>query len=210
MRKKRVRERGALDLIEESVHLLRSCPISGGAWYAFGTFPFLCGLLYFWADMSGGAFAAEHATEAALGIALLFVWMKICHAIFAAKLSAAITGDVAAFNWRDVARLGLFQAILQPTKLFILPIAAIITLPFAFTFAFYESVTVVGAAESVGELIKKAGRLAKLWPRQNHSGLLLMVLFALFAFANVTILLLFAPQLFKILTAWQQLLPGAD
>jgi hypothetical protein len=200
MRKKRARETGALDLIEESVHLLRSCPSSGLVWYALGTLPFLSALLYFWADMSGGAFAAEHATEGALGVALLFVWMKVCHAIFAAKLGAAITGEVLNFNWREGARLAVFQTILQPTKLFVLPVAALITLPFARTFAFYECVTALGASDTVGTLMRKAGRLAKLWPRQNHLGLLLMILFALFAFANIALLLLLAPHLFKILT----------
>jgi hypothetical protein len=200
MRKKRARERGALDLIEESVHLLRSCPASGAMWYALGTLPFLAGLLYYWADMSGGAFAEEHATEAALGLALLFCWMKFGQAIFAAKLGAAITGDAAEFSWRHLGRIALYQTILQPTKLFVLPIAALITLPFARAMAFYENVTALGAAESVGDLVKNAGRQAKLWPRQNHLGLLLLFLFGFFAFANVALLLLMAPHLFKTLT----------
>src|SRR2546423_2732360 len=200
MKKKRVRERGALDLIEESVHLLRSCPASAAAWYALGTFPFLSALLYFWADMSRGAFAEEHVTEAALGVAILFAWMKFGHSIFAAKLRAAITGEIANFSGRQVARVALFQTIIQPTKLFVLPIAALIALPFARAVAFYENVTALGAGETVGSLVRDAGRQAKLWPRQNHLGLVLLLLFAFFAFANLALLVLVAPHLFKALT----------
>ncbi|MFN2621774.1 MAG: hypothetical protein ABR611_02920 [Chthoniobacterales bacterium] len=200
MKKKRAREQGALDLIEEAVHLLRSCPANGAAWYAFATLPFLSALLYFWADMSRGAFAEDHVTEAALGLALLFGWMKFGHAIFAAKLRAAITGDVANFSVRQAARVALSQTILQPTKFFVLPIAALITLPFARAVAFYENVTALGAGETVSDLVRDAGRQAKLWPRPNHLTLALLLLFALFAFANLALLLLLAPHLFKALT----------
>ena len=200
MKKKRARERGALDLIEESVHLLRSCPASAAAWYAIGTVPFLSALLYFWADMSRGAFAEEHVTEAALGLAILFAWMKFGHSIFAAKLRAAITGDVANFSGKQAARVALFQTVIQPTKLFVLPLAALIALPFARAFAFYENATALGAGETVGSLFRHAGRQAKLWPRANHLGLALLLLFAFFAFANLALLVLLAPHLFKALT----------
>jgi hypothetical protein len=200
MKRKRARERGALDLIEEAVHLLRSGPASGIAWYAFATFPFLSALLYFWADMSRGAFAEDHVAEASLGVAMLFVWMKFGHAIFAAKLRGAMTGNVAPLSIRQSARIALFQTILQPTKLFVLPIAALITLPFARAVAFYENVTVLGAGESVSDLVRDAGRQAKLWPRPNHLTLALLLLFAFFAFANLALLVLIAPHLFKALT----------
>jgi hypothetical protein len=201
MKKKRVRERGALDLIEAAVHLLRSCPASAAGWYCLGTLPFLLALLYFWADMSRGAFAEEHANEAALGLAVLFAWMKFGQAIFAAQLRGVLTqGDAVPFTWRQRARLALFQAIVQPSKLFVLPIAALITLPFARAVAFYENVTAFGAAENVSSLIRNAGRQAKLWPRQNHLVLVLLLLFAFFAFCNLALLLLMAPHLFKMLT----------
>lgn len=200
MKKKRARERGALDLIEESVHLLRSSPASGAAWYALGTLPFLSALLYFWADMSRGAFAEEHVTEAALGLAVLFAWMKLGHSIFAAKLRAAITGDVANFSVRAAARVALFQTIIQPTKLFVLPIAALIALPFARAVGFYENATALGDGDTVGTLMRKAGRQAKLWPRSNHMGLALLLLFAFFAFINLGLLVVLGPHLFKGLT----------
>ena len=200
MKKKRAREQGAIDLIEQAVHLLRSCPASGAAWYAFATLPFLFALLYFWADMSRGAFAEDRLTEAALGLALLFAWMKLGHAIFAAKLRAAISGDLANFSVRQAARVALAQTILQPTKFFVLPIAALIALPFARAVAFYENVTALGAGETITALMRDAGRQAKLWPRPNHLTLALLLLFALFAFANLALLVLIAPHLFKALT----------
>jgi len=60
---------GAVDLLEEAVHLLRAAPASLYGFYALGTLPFVLGFLYFWADMSHGAFAREHAGRAAAAMA---------------------------------------------------------------------------------------------------------------------------------------------
>ena len=48
---------GALELIEQAVHLLRCAP-AGFCWptgYYFGSLPFVLGLLYFWADARAAA-----------------------------------------------------------------------------------------------------------------------------------------------------------
>ena len=51
-RSNRQLEKGAIDLIEEAVHLLRGAPLSVLAIYYMGALPFILSLLYFWADMS--------------------------------------------------------------------------------------------------------------------------------------------------------------
>ena len=74
--------RGALDLIDEAVHLLRRAPAGLLAVYYVGAMPFVLGLLYFWADMSRSAFAEKHLAASALGLAGLFIWMKCCQSVF--------------------------------------------------------------------------------------------------------------------------------
>src|SRR5690348_1581919 len=59
--------RAALDLIEDAVHLLRTTPASVWIAYYAGAVPFVLGLLYFWADMSCGAYAARRCPASALG-----------------------------------------------------------------------------------------------------------------------------------------------
>ena len=43
---------GALDVLEEAVHLLRRAPAGTLAWYYGATLPFVLGGLFFWADLS--------------------------------------------------------------------------------------------------------------------------------------------------------------
>ena len=88
-------EPAALDVAEEAVHLLRTAPAHVIAAYYVGSIPFILGLLYLWADMSRSAFAGRHCAPAALGLALLFVWMKIWQTIFAVGLKGSLTREPA-------------------------------------------------------------------------------------------------------------------
>ena len=90
--RKKTSEKGALELVEESVHLLRLSPLEVLGCYYIGTIPFALGFLFFWADMSQSAFAAQHCGRAAFVLVLLFVWMKTWQAIFGAQLANQIAG----------------------------------------------------------------------------------------------------------------------
>src|SRR5215467_2936976 len=100
-RRRQTNEKPAIELIEEAVHLLRQAPLSTLALYYIGSLPFVVGLLYFWAEMSRSPFASEHLVGEALGVALLFLWMKLWQARFSRKLWAQIGGHSPhAFGWR--------------------------------------------------------------------------------------------------------------
>src|SRR5437867_11736419 len=109
-----------LELIEQATHLLRLAPAGTLASYYIGVLPFLLGLLYFWSDMSRGAFAHRHAAEEALGVALLFLWMKTWQAVFAAHLRARLCGETSArWTFRRWLRVALLQTVVQPIGLFL-------------------------------------------------------------------------------------------
>src|SRR5438477_3699822 len=121
----RQRQRGmaALDLIEEAVHLLRTAPAGAFGWYFFGAMPFVAALLYCWSEMSWSADARADCAFDALLVALAFCWMKFCQAIFARKLGAQLKIDPdARMTFRAGLRMLAQQAIVQPSKLFILPV----------------------------------------------------------------------------------------
>ena len=61
-------DRGAIELIEEAVHLLRRAPLSVLAGYYAGSLPFVLALLYFWADMSRSPLAYDHLAGGAWGL----------------------------------------------------------------------------------------------------------------------------------------------
>lgn len=193
--------KGASELVEETVHLLRTNPVRALASYYIGSLPFVLGLLYFWADMSRSAFASQHVAEAALGLAGLFVWMKTWQAMFARQLLDTLTGNSPPLTWRRLLRTFIAQAALQPTALFVVPLASLPILPVAWVYAFYQNVTVFGADETgaMRALISRAGRQAALWPRQNHAILSVLCGFGLFVFVNWATVALLLPLALKTL-----------
>ncbi len=194
--------KGPIELIEETFHLLRLAPAATLACYYVGSLPFVLGLLYFWSDMSRSAFAAPRLPAATLGLAVLFVWMKCWQTIFARRLLAQLTGEpVPRRTPAAVLRLVLVQTSLQPSGLFLIPVALLIMLPFAWVYAFYQNVTVLGGGEdpAAGAVFKKAWRQASLWPLQNHYALLLLKLFGVFVFLNLAVAIVMIPYLLQTL-----------
>lgn len=193
---------GAVDFLEETVHLLRLAPPSSLVVYYIGSVPFVVGFLYFWTDMSRSAFAEERHGRAALAIALLFLWMKTWQAVFAGMLHENVTGQAdrpwAVSRFFRALRI---QAMVQPSALFLLPIAFAVTLPFGWAFAFYQNVTVFSstADADLTAVCKRASQQAQLWPGQNHALLAILGLFGLFVFLDVGIVLLQIPHLLKAL-----------
>lgn len=192
--------RSALDLIEDSVHLLRTAPLPVLLAYYVGAIPFVLGLLFFWADMSCGAFAQRRCPAAALGMVLLFVWLKCWQTVFTSALRARLAATPASkWDLPRVGRLVLVQGIVQPSRLLLLPVAFIVAIPFAWVLAFYENVTVLGDGSEPGVrvVLRRADAQARLWPKQNHLLLALLTLVAAVLWLNALIAVLTAPQLIK-------------
>jgi hypothetical protein len=198
-RPKRREGKGALELIEEAGHLLRLAPVNVLATYYVGALPFILGLLYFWADMSRGAFAWRHCPQASLGVAVLYLWMKCWQAVFARQLYARLSGQTPE-RWTPgrVARLVTTQTLVQPTSFFALPVAALIALPFGWTYAFYHNFSLYGDSDP-GPATRQAGRQASLWSGQNHVVILVLGLFGFYVFANLILGIAMLPMLLKML-----------
>jgi hypothetical protein len=184
---KRRPDKAAFELIEEAVHLLRQSPAGVHATYYLGAFPFVLGLLFFWADMSRNAFAPRMLVGGALGLAALFVWMKTWQAVFARQLRALASNRPApSMTLRRWGRVLLAQCVIQPFGLFVLLLAVLVLLPLGWAYAFFQNVTSLddGEEPEISVLLNKARRQATLWPRQNHLTLLIMFGFSFFVFLN--------------------------
>ena len=193
---------GPLDLIEEAVHLLRLAPAATLLPYYLGSLPFVLGLLFFWADLSRGSFAADRLALEALGMALLFAWMKTWQAVFARQLLARRCGEPEVLpSWLSLARIATAQTVLQPWGLVLLPLALVSVFPFGWVYAFYQNVTVLDATPEASprDLARQARRQACLWPAQNWCGLLALMVFGLFVFLNLASAFLLIPLLLKTL-----------
>jgi hypothetical protein len=181
-------EKAGLEVIEEATHLLRLTP--GSTWFSYyaGALPFVLGLLYFWSDMSRSALAGQRLPAAALGMTLLFLWMKTWQTVFAHQLMARVCGEPAPrWGLGRMLRVALAQTLLQPTGLFVLPVAFVLTVPFPWACAFYQNITALGVSEehAVGTLRRSAWRQARLWTAQNFTILMVIQLFGLFVLLNV-------------------------
>ncbi|MCC6487065.1 MAG: DUF4129 domain-containing protein [Candidatus Hydrogenedentes bacterium] len=160
----------ALDLIEEAVHLLRTAPLSYLAAYYVGALPFMLALLYYWVDMSRGAFSQDHAARGALMLAALFVWMKACHTVFASLVRARLLNQPPP-RWSPgrILRMIQTQMILQTTGLILLPAAIVTTVPYIWVHTWYQNVTILGDGEDddLWKVTTRAAGLARLWTTQN-------------------------------------------
>lgn len=173
-----------IETVEQAVNVLRNSPASLLATYYVGTLPFVLALVYFWADMSQGRFAAAHAGLSSLGLAVLFVWMKTWQTFFARRTLSAVQ-DTAPEPLRlsRVVHTAMTQTIVQSTGFFLIPLATLILAPLPQTYAFYQNVTVLddGARTGRVDLIRRSFREAVRWPRQLITVLWLVSPFVLVA-----------------------------
>ena len=197
---KRGRGRTGIEVVEEAFHLLRRVSPSTLAVYGTGAVPYLAGLLAFAADMMRNPFADERLGGEALGIALLFLWLKLWQSAFGRRLRSLAAGE-APPRWspRSAAHDLFVAAALQPSGLFLIPAALAITLPFGWVFAFYQNATVDPgeAGQGIRNAWRLAARRARLRPRQNHAALLILLLLASFIFVNVAGALALLPYLVR-------------
>ncbi len=192
----------ALDMIEEAGHVLRRLPVSAWLEFTVGCLPFALGLLYFWADMSRGAYAEERLAPLSVMLVGLFFWMKYWQSMFAQSLRAVIHGHpkrrpTLRRRWNIL----LLNAAIHSTALFLLPVALVLTIPFPHVYAFYHNITVLADGEegSLRTNIARAWRAAGLWTGQNILLILSMKMFALLVFLNWMITLAQLPHLLKML-----------
>lgn len=170
-KKKRGDERNGFELVGEALDLFRILPLSTIAVYYIGAIPFIVGLLFFWADMSRSAFAKNHCVEAALGMAILFLWMKCSQAVFSSMVRDRITGrESHNLTFKRISRVIFVQTLIQPSGLLVLPVALIVLMPFYAAYSFYENVTNIcmRTEEDISLIIKRAWKQALLWAQQAN------------------------------------------
>lgn len=192
--------RPAIDLIEEAVHALRRARPVVHAAYLVGVVPFLLGVLFFLADMSRSPFAADRCVPASLGLAALYVWMRCWQTVACRLLRAEVSGITPApWRGRDLVRLVALHSALSPVSLLLLFSALLAVLPYAWAFAFHQSLVTActGSVPTVTEGWREAWRQAFRWPYQNHFALSLLALFGLVVLINLLVVTIYLPYLLK-------------
>jgi hypothetical protein len=126
--------------------------------------------------------------------------MKCWHVVFAARVKMNISGQpLPQWSLQRILSLVATQTLIHATAFFILPLAALIALPFGWCYAFYQNVTAEATVElsDLKALCKKAWFQARLWPRQNHILLSIFFLFGIIVFLNIAGAIYILPHLLK-------------
>jgi hypothetical protein len=190
----------ALDLVEEAMHLLRRKNSYALAEYYLGSLPFILSLLYFWSDMSRNPMAAWYCGPSSAGVALTFIWMKLWHARFCRNLWCRLQDTVPApWSWKRMLSTAARQSFLHSLGIFVLPLAAVVVVPFGWVYAFFQNLSTLDEiyGKDVSGLARAAKDQAALWPGQNHLILTIMSLFGSFVFLNLALGIVAVPYLLK-------------
>ncbi len=196
-RKDRADEKGAIDIIEEATRMLRLLPAGTLGLYYAGSLPFVLAFLYFWADMSRGAFAHQYAAKAAFSLTVLYIWMKCWQAAFCIRLKADLLGQTPpAWTARRILRLIAVQTAIQPFAFVALPVASALMLPFVRVYAYFHHASAAeGAAADIRDVSRQAWREAGLFPAQAHIFVMIYSLLGIVVFLNCGTIIYLAPAM---------------
>ncbi|MBY0506047.1 MAG: DUF4129 domain-containing protein [Bryobacteraceae bacterium] len=182
-----------LDLLEQAFGLLRRLPATAWITYFSGTGLFCLAFLFFWEEMTHSSAAAERVGIESLLLGVLLLVMFAAQASFSLRLRQLLEPGEAL----DRPGLLLLQCLVQPTKLLILPAAALAILPFAAVAAFYQHFAVLRARDAVSWRVafRQARRLSQRGIWQTWIALALFALFGLLVWVNLFTLLALLPML---------------
>ena len=188
---RRRRETGALQILEEAFHLLRSTDVACFWTFYLGAVPFALGMLYFVADMSRSSMAGRDAAFVAVAMTVLYFWMRYTQAKFCAGLWRTLSpGSERPVSRRDrfasLAALWLLQALHLP----ILVIGAFFAIPLGWVIAAQQNLSVLALTQDHGgrplrELLLKSIRFSHHEWAQNHAILLIFFFISLFTWVNI-------------------------
>lgn len=188
---RRRRETGALQILEEAFHLLRSTDVACFWTFYLGAVPFALGMLYFVADMSRSSMAQRDAAFVAVAMTALYFWMRYTQAKFCAGLWRTLSpGSERPVSRRDrfasLAALWLLQALHLP----ILVIGAFFAIPLGWVIAAQQNLSVLALTQDYGgrplrELLLKSIRFSHHEWAQNHAILLIFFFISLFTWVNI-------------------------
>ena len=191
-----MRPRSGIELLERSVFLIREAGLASLCIYLIGALPWAIGLLFYFADMTYNARSNNHLAEYALGMALLFLWKNCWQAVYTNALYDCLSGERRTWRRGRWMRLVLITCAVQPVSILVLPLAMLITLPYAQALAFFKNLQLFAGMDEP-RAGREAWRLSLSDGRQNWIGLAIAALAWLIAFLNILILLAGLPQLAK-------------
>jgi len=198
-----VNDAGAIEIVEEAIHVLRGLGVRAWALAWTGAIPFSLGVLLFWRDMRHYSRNAESCAWESCLLVVLLLWLNIWRGMFAARVRAQLSGAAPDGNANLLRLLGI-HLVLGNCKLLLMPLAAVVMLPVPGVVAFFRMATAVAATDR-DNLWKTVAKARKLAASQAQPVLLVLLLgfTGVLLFANIAALLALLPQLVRILTGYE-------
>jgi hypothetical protein len=192
----------AFTLAEEAAALARSASPFAWAIYLSGIVPFFGLLLFEASDIMQNPLALDRLLLVSLGLALCYVWMHACQAMFSGALYAQATDSEFAPGRPAIFSSVANQAAIQPLKLIAWPCALILVVPHAVVTMFFQHALLAGSAPdvSVGDVAHIAAKQAKTRQSESYFFLAIVLLLRLILWANLLVLLFTLPALWHIFT----------
>jgi hypothetical protein len=189
--KRRKTETGALQILEEAFHLVRTVDLGAFWWYCAGAVPWSVGLLYFVADMGRSSLAGRDAAFAAVAMTLLWMWMRFTQAKYSAMLWERLNPGhrtVGGFAGRARAISALW--FLQAFQIPMLVLGLFFAIPLGWILATQQNLSVLALTQPHGDrplrgLLGTAIRWSHDQWAQNHG--LLLIFFFVFLFTEINL-----------------------
>jgi hypothetical protein len=188
---RRTSETGALQILEEAFHLVRTADPAAFRWYGVGAVPWAVGLLYFVADMSRSSLAARDAAFAAVAMTLLWMWMRFTQAKYSAMLWERLNPGHRTIGGLDkraraISALWFLQAFQVP----MLVVGLFFAIPLGWILATQQNLSVLALTQRHGDrplrgLLGTAIRWSHDQWAQNHG--ILLVFFFVFLFTEINL-----------------------
>ena len=196
---------GAVEMLEDGVHLLRQAPPGTLLCYWTGGIPLALAALRFWNDITNPRTTGLACLAESFGMALLLTWMNCWRAVFAGRLRRQLSGaSDAPWTRRRIWRLAAVQAFLGASRLVVLPCALAIGFPLAAVMAFYRDAAALSdRGLEPAEVIRRARQLARRGQGQSWILASLLLLLGLLVMCNVFLTLALLPQLVRMLTGYE-------
>ena len=199
-KEKGANDKSAIDIIEESFHILRSNCGRLLPLYLIGTIPFAAMFLFFMNDAAiDPSISAKIPHQAAL-LTLLFMLKSGFDSFFCFRineiLNIAPREKIGAAN---ILMVFVFLGIVKPFCIIFYLLSLIFLLPFGWILAFSHNMTALSFCEQndFWKLVKKSWSLACVNPSQNHLLIAVIAFFALAVFLNTGVMILLMPLLMK-------------
>ena len=191
-----------IGVLEDAVRLLRSAGFSVVSLHWMGSVPLALALLLYWSALTRGGMTNEECALWSLAVGLLYLWMHVSRAMFAARLWRTLEGG-GRTRWTFSA-ISL-QAFLGTAKIVIWPMALLVGFPFARAVAFFRYAASLSARADLDgiDVIPHARRLASLDNGLNWAILPLQWLIGFAVTANLALTFAMLPALIRMLTGYE-------